>query len=384
MRFLLSVKQDFIPDPKLLRLMELFRQMVNDCIRIGIEQNKTSMKSLSIATYQYLKRYGEVQGCYRICANSKASGILCNYRRLVRSGRTVRRPYCKKQQITTCYRIKVEGSNLLLPQGIEIPLNDHVMDKIRNKQMRSVTVSKGSVSISLLEEKDPDQPIGAIGLAMNPKNIAFADTLGKLGRLSMDDVISYKLQCAHRIGKFQRNDQRIKTRIIDKYNKLRADTTLSEIHKHTSRIINYAKKRHLAVAVQDNSEHGQQSFRFKLSNWARWEAKRQLLYKGKKAGVMVFAINPRMLPGKECSRCGDKNMFPEENQFLHCPGCNLRIERDMNEALVIRRRGLEKLFSMRFKPVGLPREAMQRIPEDKDLTEVILKADGSHSGRRMT
>jgi putative transposase len=383
MRVVLCIKQDFSPDSRLVRLMELFRRMVNDCIRIGIEQNKTSMKSLSLATYPYLKRYDEFLGCYRICANSKASGILSNYRRLLRNGRNVRKPYCRKPQLTTCYRIKIKGRTLVLPQGIEVPLNDHALDQIQHKQIRSVTINNRSVSISVLQEKDPDEPIGVLGIALNHETITFADTLDKVGILSMKDAISYKLQCINRKNHFQRDDLRIRERIVDKYHKLRADKTLSEIHKHTSRIIKYAKKRHLAIAVQDNSEREKyRSFKIRLAVWAKGEARRQLLYKGTKNGVLVFTVSSKGASGKECSRCGDRNMFPEENRVLHCLGCALRIERDVNEALLIRKRGLEKLFSMWFKPEGLPKEAMQRIPGETDLTEeVILKADGSHSGR---
>jgi hypothetical protein len=38
-------------------MMEAFRHATNDAFRIGPEQNKTSMKSLSSAAYNELKRH---------------------------------------------------------------------------------------------------------------------------------------------------------------------------------------------------------------------------------------------------------------------------------------------------------------------------------------
>ena len=42
-----SVKQNYTPSEQLLDLLNDFRLMVNDCIRIGLKENVTSLKSLS-------------------------------------------------------------------------------------------------------------------------------------------------------------------------------------------------------------------------------------------------------------------------------------------------------------------------------------------------
>ena len=72
--------------------MELFRRMVNQSIAIGLETGKTSLKMLSLASYHQLKAY-ETRSEYRLCAISRASGILKNYRNLS-SKHSVRIPYC--------------------------------------------------------------------------------------------------------------------------------------------------------------------------------------------------------------------------------------------------------------------------------------------------
>jgi hypothetical protein len=41
-------------------LLEQFRQMLNDCIRIGLTENVTSLKSLSLKAYRQLSGYDVV------------------------------------------------------------------------------------------------------------------------------------------------------------------------------------------------------------------------------------------------------------------------------------------------------------------------------------
>jgi putative transposase len=52
-----SVKQPFFPNSEQLQMMETFRDMVNHCIRIGLEHNCSTMKKLSNLSYQKLKDY---------------------------------------------------------------------------------------------------------------------------------------------------------------------------------------------------------------------------------------------------------------------------------------------------------------------------------------
>lgn len=390
MRVLESVSQNFIPDKKLLALMDTFRRMVNDCIRIGLEQNRTSMKSLSLATYPYLKQY-DIKSYYRLCANSRAAGILSNYRKLLKKrGRRKKGkiPCCTKPTLTTCYQISIENGNLNLTGNIVIPLNDYVLKRIQRAVVRSVTVSAYAVNLCIAKQVDSIECTGVLGIDMNYANMTFADTQGNIKRLPMEEVAETKLKYREVKKHFSRNDVRISKEICGKYGKLQADKTQSEIHKFTSRIIKYAKRNRLAVVMEELKDirklsqkgNGQGAdFRFKLNAWARGEARRQLEYKGKSEGVLVFSVSARGTSAK-CSRCGSKTS-PEENRMLYCAPCDLLIDRDQNAAINIRNRGLEKLFSMRFKPIGLSSEAVKRNPVKELATEVILRADDSHSSQ---
>ena len=123
--------------------METFRQMLNECIRIGLSENKTSFMALRYACYPELKKY-EINSAYKNNSISRANGILSNYRKLLKKGRKVRTPYCWKPMLTTCkgFVLRVEGNTIVLPSKVRIPLNGYIVKKIRGLEIRSITVRK--------------------------------------------------------------------------------------------------------------------------------------------------------------------------------------------------------------------------------------------------
>jgi len=60
-----TVTQRYDPSKELLQLLEQFRCMVNDCIRIGLSENVTSLKSLSLRAYGQLAPY-KVMSYYKL------------------------------------------------------------------------------------------------------------------------------------------------------------------------------------------------------------------------------------------------------------------------------------------------------------------------------
>ena len=81
-----SVKQLYVPTPELLKMMETFRRMVNECIRIGLQHNVSSMKKLCQLAYKETAKYNIVN-YYRLCAISKAASILSNRMKSIKRGR---------------------------------------------------------------------------------------------------------------------------------------------------------------------------------------------------------------------------------------------------------------------------------------------------------
>src|ERR671924_162220 len=112
-----TVNQRIIISQEILDLMSKFRNMVNDCIRIGLQNNVTSLKILSAKSYRYLDRY-DILSYYKLHAISRASGILQNRKKSIKRGFKTKAPYLKNDIIISCYGFKVDWNN----GAIRIPL----------------------------------------------------------------------------------------------------------------------------------------------------------------------------------------------------------------------------------------------------------------------
>jgi hypothetical protein len=121
-----SVRQRFHPDQHTLALMESFRQMTNTCIQIGLENDASSLKRLSLLSYKELHEF-QLPSAYKLCAISKAAGILTHHKKLSKRHH-VNSPYCTRPNLATCYRLKLLNGNLRMPGDLEIRLNTYVQD----------------------------------------------------------------------------------------------------------------------------------------------------------------------------------------------------------------------------------------------------------------
>jgi len=81
MRAIKTVQQHYTPGPEILRMLDEFRQIMNACIQVGLTENVTSLKALSLKAYKQLASY-DALSYYKLCAISGATGILRNHRYL--------------------------------------------------------------------------------------------------------------------------------------------------------------------------------------------------------------------------------------------------------------------------------------------------------------
>src|SRR5438876_9891938 len=88
--------------------------MVNDSIRIGLLNDTSSLRKLSLLSYNQLARY-DSPSCYKLCAISRAAGILATRNKSVRRGFPTRTPYAVRQQLVSCYGFKIENGGLRIP-----------------------------------------------------------------------------------------------------------------------------------------------------------------------------------------------------------------------------------------------------------------------------
>ena len=72
-----SVWQYYVPSREVLLLLDMFRRMVNESIRIGLMNDAHSLKRLSPLSYNQLAHY-DSPSYYKLCAISRAAGILAS------------------------------------------------------------------------------------------------------------------------------------------------------------------------------------------------------------------------------------------------------------------------------------------------------------------
>jgi putative transposase len=370
MRAVKAVQQHYTPGPEILRMLEQFRQMLNDCVRIGLAENVTSLRALSKKTYHQLVTY-DAMSYYKLCAISKATGILRNYRKARNKNPEAREPYARRPQLTTCYgfKIRTKRGALLLPfkpkQPLPISLNAYVLRVLSEPgiQVRSVTLTKETLSISYAKEVQPIQPCGLIAIDRNLDNLTTADSDGEVTRQNLAKVTEVKALYRKIRSHMQRSDMRIRRRVSGKYGRKQREKVKQILHHASKQIILDAKRLNYGIVMEKltgirklyrkgNWQGG--GYRGMMNSWSYFELQRQIEYKAKWEGIPVIYVNPNGTSVK-CSICGSR-MKPEENRQLKCQSCGLTVDRDVNAARNILARGV------RFAPVALPVEAMVQEP----------------------
>jgi putative transposase len=91
-------------------MMNIFKDMINFCIRMGLENNCFTMKKLSLLSYHHLKGY-PIQSKYKLTAISQAAGRLSQ----MKKDRNVRSPFVVKPYLVSCYGFKINGCLLSFP-----------------------------------------------------------------------------------------------------------------------------------------------------------------------------------------------------------------------------------------------------------------------------
>src|SRR5207302_9484819 len=140
-----------------LRLLDVFRRMINDSIRIGLVNDASSLRRLSLLSYNQLARYHS-PSCYKLCAISRAAGILAARNKSIRRGFPTRTPYAVRHQLVSCYGFKIESVYLRIPvsrgKRFSIPLTNHTIEVISQPgiEVRSFTLTQNRLSLCIARD----------------------------------------------------------------------------------------------------------------------------------------------------------------------------------------------------------------------------------------
>ncbi|HEV2119013.1 MAG TPA: transposase [Candidatus Bathyarchaeia archaeon] len=359
-----SVKQRYRPSPRVNELLEIFRCMVNDSIRIGLEKDASSLKRLSFFTYTSLKRYSS-PSIYRLTAMSKAAGILASRKKSTRRGYPTKTPYMSRRALISCYGFKIEDGYLRIPLGEKkfelIPLTPHVVQILSDPllNVRSFPLTETSLAFCMSREVEEVECNRTIGVDRNLRNL----TVGNQDRVVQYDL-SYTVKIADTtrriISSFRRDDDRIREKLSPKYGRRRHNRTQHILHNTTKAVVVDAFKRREAI-VLENIEGIRRLYRrgsglgprwrHRMNGWSYGEAQRQLVYKSRWVGLPIIRLSRSETRGTSavCPRCGERLQSDKRLiRKLWCGKCRVVMDRDMVAAINLSRRG--RVRSARSRP----------------------------------
>ncbi|MCI0563208.1 MAG: transposase, partial [Nitrososphaera sp.] len=360
--------------------------MINDSIKVGLENDVSTMKALCKLSYSQLKRYDSIS-YYKLCAISHAAGILANRKKSLKRGYEPKRPYAKKPLLISCYGFKLADGKLRVPLGDkqyhDIPLNGYVKQILSKPSIRNRSFLLTPKSLSICYSKEDVRQIecdSVIGVDRNLANV----TLGSCHDMKQYDL-SKTVDIAENtrsiIKSFKRNDVRTRKKLYSKYGKRRKNRVNQLLHMVSKIIALEAKKNKTAIAFEDirnikrlyrRGNHQGNNFRSRMNAWPYHELKRQIEYKAAWEGIPVIQLSRSETRGTSqlCPRCGKKiTQVDRKTRQLWCAGCERWMDRDVVAAMNLSIKGLARFASSK----GLAGEAMKGNPT----IPVILRVDAS-------
>src|SRR5467141_1167260 len=350
-----SVWQNYAPSREVLGLLEVFRRMVNESIRIGQANDVSSLRRLSLLSYNQLAPY-DSPSCYKLSAISRAAGILAARKKSLKRGFPTRTPYSVRQQLVSCYSFKTKNGGLEIPisrgKRLSIPLTKHTINVITQPgvEVRSFTLTQNTLSLSIARDVPTVECTSTVGVDRNLRNLTVGND-EETRHYDLSETLRIASTTIRIVASLKRDDARIRTGIASKYGMRRTARTDHLLHTATKTVVAAAVQRRQAVVLENiqgirclyRKGNGQtRKYRGRMNGWSFSIAQRQLEYKAGWAGLPVIRLSRRETRGSSvtCPRCGERLQSDKHHaRQLWCRNCKIVMDRDMVAAVNISRRG---------------------------------------------
>jgi putative transposase len=338
-----------------LGLLEVFRRMVNESIRIGLANNISSLRRLSLISYNRLAQY-DSPSCYKLCAISRAAGILSSRKKSLKRGFRPRTPYSVRQQLVSCYRFKAKNGQLEIPiargKRLSIPLTKHTINVISQPgvEVRSFTLTRNRLCLSIAHDVPTVECTSTVGVDRNLRNLTVGNDQ-ETHQYDLSETVRIAGTTMRIVASFKRDDARIRRVIASKYGMRRTARTGHLLHNATKTIVTLAVKGREAIVLEDirgirclyRKGNGQgRKYRGRMNGWSFSEAQRQIEYKARWIGLPVIRLSRRETRGSSmtCPRCGERLQSDKRlARKLWCGKCRVVMDRDRLAAVNLAWRG---------------------------------------------
>jgi putative transposase len=329
--------------------------MVNESLRIGLANDVSSLRRLSLLSYNQLAQY-DSPSYYKLCAISRAAGILAARKKSVRRGFATRTPYAFRQQLLSCYGFKIENGYLLIPvsrvKRFGILLTKHVLNVISQPgvKVRSFILTRSRLSLCIARDPPRVECTSTAGVDRNLRNLTVGNDL-ETSHYDLSKCVRIASTTVRIVASLARDDDRIKTRIASRYGQRRTARTGHILHNVTKTIVALAVQRRTAIVLENiegirslyRKGNGQgRKYRGRMNGWSFGEAQRQIEYKARWVGLPVVRLSRRETRGSSvtCPRCGERLQSDKRlKRKLWCSKCRIVMDRDRVAAVNLARRG---------------------------------------------
>jgi putative transposase len=359
-----AVQIPYEPTGAVLSLLETFRNMVNYCIKVGLEKNVSSRFNLQNEVYHHLGEFG-LHSWYSLSAVEVATTILKNYRKMKRRRPKVKVPYATKLMAelgNQGYRV-VDGR-------LRIPIKPREYffispHKRASRFLTDATLKLGSltltpcmVSVAISKEIEVDEPKSYIAYDTNERSIdgARISEDGELSAESYDlsDVSETRHGYFERVRKVQAKyaaDRRVAKKIQRRWFTNQNNKVNTILHQTSSTIVKQAISNKQGIILEDlkhihnsvnrrvlgmNTINGKiqkisrhsKALKRRLNSWSFQRLQGFIEYKALWYGVKVIKANPRNT-SKVCAVCGCTMQDPKA-KTLDCCGLSRHINACLN------------------------------------------------------
>ncbi len=338
-----------MPTEQTHELLVTFRMMVNHAIRFCIEENIKGRYKLRNRIYrEFRERYG-VASWYPYSVAEVTWSIVKKHRRWQRkpvAGRLTMKLEAEGYSLNySIFSIpfKTSQPRLLIPLQYGGWQRSFLMD--RTLKRGSVTMTECAIVIAFSKETAVIDPLRKVGYDLNHKSIVGSDG----ARIDLSSVARLHTEYGVRRSEFYAehpNDRRLSKKFAgSRREKERVRQALNVVSKQ---IVDKAVKNRETIVLEQlkgirkahrkGNGKGTDSRR-RANLWPFRVLQQQITYKAAWAGVQIEFVNPRNT-SKECSNCHYvyRKLRLTERSWL-CPHCGCQLERDLNAAVNIERRG---------------------------------------------
>ena len=349
-----GIKFAYEPTPQSRELLSTFRDMVNDAIRICLDEKIEGRLNLRNRIYrEFQDRYG-VLSCFPYSVAEVAWSIVKKHKRWHR------KPFAKRLMFKMdAANFSLNYSILSLPfrkgERVLIPLRygeyqrSFLMDKTLKRG--SVTMTDSSIVIAFSKEVATTEPSRMVGYDLNEKSIVGSDgtrhDLSEVARLhTLYGVRRSKFYERHpddrRLKKKFASSRREKERVGQALH--RVSTLIVEKARANGEAIVLERLKGIRYAHQKGNGEGKAKRR-RIALWPFRQLQSYIEYKAQWAGVPIEYVSAAYT-SKTCHVCGfiNRELKVTERSWL-CP-CGAMLDRDLNAAINIERRGKIRCLPM--------------------------------------